>query len=317
MAPELSVVVAAGDSPLRLRWLMNALAEQTLDRSLWEVTVAYDGDDATRELLATHTLAAAGVLRATSSAGVTRGARRNTGWRLALSTTVVFVDEDCRPPVDWLANVLDAVRSNPGAVIRGRVDQDPDEEAMTHAPYWHAVDQPSAPRVPLELQNVAYPRELLELVGGYPADAGPGSDMALDVLLRATGARFVESEGMTLYHAVEDRSVIDWLRAADGLQDMALLCKRYPGLRRRLYLRVFWKRTHAWLPLALAGVVLQRRSPLAMAMVLPWAVLVEPRRSGPRGHVRHLLELPGWALIELGEITALACGSARHRSLVL
>src|SRR2546421_2918739 len=42
MPPELSVAVATHERPLRLRWLLNALDEQTLDRSLWEVVVAYE-----------------------------------------------------------------------------------------------------------------------------------------------------------------------------------------------------------------------------------------------------------------------------------
>ena len=33
--PEIAVVVPSHDRPLRLRWLLNALEEQTLDRSRW------------------------------------------------------------------------------------------------------------------------------------------------------------------------------------------------------------------------------------------------------------------------------------------
>ena len=38
-SPEISVVVASHDRPLRLRWLLNALEEQTLERDRWEIVV--------------------------------------------------------------------------------------------------------------------------------------------------------------------------------------------------------------------------------------------------------------------------------------
>ncbi len=63
--PAITVVVASHERPLRLRWLLNALAEQELDRARWEVVVCFDdAGEETARLLATHPLAAAGVLRA-------------------------------------------------------------------------------------------------------------------------------------------------------------------------------------------------------------------------------------------------------------
>src|SRR3954452_18369501 len=62
--PEISVVVASHDRPLRLRWLLNALEVQTLPTERWEIVVGHDSNGPeTEELLRTHPLAAAGVLR--------------------------------------------------------------------------------------------------------------------------------------------------------------------------------------------------------------------------------------------------------------
>ena len=62
--PEISVVVASHDRPVRLRWLLNALEEQTLDPARWEVVVGHDSaGPETAELLATHPLARSGRLR--------------------------------------------------------------------------------------------------------------------------------------------------------------------------------------------------------------------------------------------------------------
>ncbi len=55
--PEISVVVASHDRPYRLRWLLNALEEQTLDRDRWEVIVAHDSrGPETEALLREHPL---------------------------------------------------------------------------------------------------------------------------------------------------------------------------------------------------------------------------------------------------------------------
>src|SRR3954451_19273139 len=106
--PRLSVVVPSHDRPLRLRWLLNALEEQTLDRSRWEVVVAHDSTGPeTEALLRDHPLAKAGVLRHLSFApGPGPAAKRNAAWRLSRAPTVLFTDDDCRPPADWLANAL-------------------------------------------------------------------------------------------------------------------------------------------------------------------------------------------------------------------
>ncbi|MCW2957953.1 MAG: glycosyltransferase family 2 protein, partial [Solirubrobacterales bacterium] len=63
-APLLSVCVPSHERPLRLRWLLNALADQTLDRSRWELVVCDDSRDGrVGTLLRDHPLAADGTLR--------------------------------------------------------------------------------------------------------------------------------------------------------------------------------------------------------------------------------------------------------------
>src|SRR5215211_4619478 len=117
-APEISVVVPTHRRPLRLRWLLNALAEQTLPREHFEVIVAHAvGDAETEQLLTTHPLTKHGVLRhlpAPPQGGP--GANRNSGWQMAGAPVIAFTDDDCRPPPDWVEHALDAARRHPGAV---------------------------------------------------------------------------------------------------------------------------------------------------------------------------------------------------------
>jgi glycosyltransferase involved in cell wall biosynthesis len=318
--PELSVVVASHDRPLRLRWLLNALEAQTLSRALWEVVVCQDSSGAeTDELLATHPLALSGTLRSTRLPAGTAppGANRNAAVRLASARTIVFTDDDCRPPAEWLANVRSAVARNPDAIIQGPVRGDPDEEIMRLAPFWRTLYIPTVPGAWAECANIVYPRALFEQVGGFVEDVYTGEDIELNMRAQEHGAAYVGDAGMQTYHAVYDPGLLGYMRGVERWGDLALLFKRHPSLRERLTLGLFWKQTHALLPLAVAGLLLRRRNPLWAALAIPWAVQWEPRQHGPKGRVRHLIELPGWALIDASEMVALARGSIRHRSVVL
>ena len=116
-APEISVVVPSHDRPLRLRWLLNALEEQTLSEDRWEVIVGHDSaGPETERLLREHPLAARGVLRhATLPPGsAPPGANRNAAWRMARAPLIAFTDDDCRPPAEWLAVALAAGRCGCG-----------------------------------------------------------------------------------------------------------------------------------------------------------------------------------------------------------
>jgi GT2 family glycosyltransferase len=324
-APVLSVVVPSHDRPLRLRWLLNALEEQTLDNSRWEVVVAHDSSDGeTEALLCAHPLAGSGVLRHLTFAPGTAGpaVKRNAAWRAARAPWIVFTDDDCRPPEDWLANALAATRRHPDAIVQGRTCVDPDELAVKlHAPY--ARSQEVEPPVPwAQTCNIAYPRAVLEAAGGFdealPLAAGEDTDLAIRA--RAAGAAYVAAPEVLTYHAVEAVTLRARLRETWRWQHLAFVVKRHPQVRRELPLRAFWKPTHPRLPLALAGLGLAvaRRRPVWALLALPWAAASLPEYGpGLRGRARAASELPAHLLVDTAEVAALARGSLRHRTLFL
>jgi glycosyltransferase involved in cell wall biosynthesis len=327
-ALELSVAVAAHNRPLRLRWLLNALAEQTLDRGLWEVVVCHDSvGDARRQtdaLLAGHPLAREGRLRSTSlpAGSAPPGANRNAAVALAAAPAVVFTDDDCRPPPEWLQTVAEAVRAHPGAVVQGPVAPDPDEAVMLRSSHPRTQAFGCVPRPWAECCNIAYPRALLERLGGFAEDMRTGEDAELAQRAARAGAPIVGDARMRTYHAVDEGGIVAALRGVPRWGDLALLIARHPGLRAHLFLRVFWKREHALLGLALAGGGLARRPGAArlagIVIVAPWA-LARSNHHGPgiRGRARQILALPGWAVLDLAEIAVLARASARHRTLIM
>jgi GT2 family glycosyltransferase len=314
----LSIVVASRDRPLRLRWLLNALAEQTLDRDLWEVVVCHDSAGReTDELLAGHPLASEGMLRSARHNRRTAGAGRNLGVEMADAPTVVFTDDDCRPPKNWLENVWDAVQRHPEAIIQGPVEGDPDESAMRRAPYPRTVAFTAVPTPWAECCNIVYPRELVQRVGGFAEEVDSCEDTDLNLRVRRLGVRYVGEPRMLTFHCIDEGGVVAWVRGSRRWRFVPWLFKRHPGLRREILLGIFWKREHLWLLAAACGLTTARRKPLRLLLLAPWALGRATHGRGVRGRLRDLTELPGWAVIDAAEVLALLRGSAEHRTLVL
>ncbi len=317
---ELSVVVASHDRPLRLRWLLNSLERQTLDRTLWEVVVSHDSrGPETDQLLANHGLAADGTLRWTSLPAGTAppGANRNAALALARGAVVVFTDDDCRPGPDWLEHVRRAAERHPGKIVQGPVAGDPDEEAMRRAPYPRTQAIEPVPTPWAECCNIIYPKELLERLGGFDPHVLSCEDTDLNRRALAAGALYVGDPSMLTFHAIEEATVSDWARASAKWSDVPWLLARHPELRGELYLRLFWKHEHFWLLVALWAACRAIRRPRWALLVAPWALRRGSHGRGMRARIRDLLELPGWALIDAAEILALARGSIRQRVVVL
>jgi GT2 family glycosyltransferase len=302
--PEIAVAVASHARPIRLRWLLNALSEQTLAPDRWELVVAHDGGAAseTAQLLRER-----GVRHVTFDGSLGPARLRNAAWRATDAPFVAFTDDDCRPPADWLANALAAARGD--AIVQGATRPDPDEAALLRAPHPRTVViDPPTPQA--QTCNIVYPRAVLERAGGFdecglPLTAGEDTDLAWRADVPVVGAPSVVT-----YHCVEVMPL--WRRAAFTWRwrQLPALVKRHPGLREHMTLRIFWKRRHAWFLLALLT-----RHPSAIAA---YALEVLPSYGrSKRGLVRAIAEVPGQAAIDAVEVAAMVAGSARHRTLFL
>jgi GT2 family glycosyltransferase len=319
---EVSVVVPSHERPLRLRWLLNALEEQTLDRSRWELVVVHDSrGDESEELLRTHPLAAAGVLRHERLApGTGTPARqRNTGWRLASAPLVAFTDDDCRPEPRWLEELLAAARANPGAIVQGAVRPDPYETDLLRATHVRTLEV--APPGPFgQTASILYPREVLAAAGGFdeslPTAAGEDTDLAMRA--RSRGVAYVGAPEALVNHAVEAYGLVGYLRLTWKWRHLPLVAKRHPELRRLFPLGRFWRRSHPLFLLAAGGLVASGRARPAALLALPYAHDLLRRRGGRvRGTARAAVEAPGRVAVDAVEVAAFAWGSVRHRTLFL
>jgi len=316
---DVSVVVPSHARRHRLRWLLNALEEQTF-AGAWEVVVVHDYDAPTAaRVIDDHPLARAGRLRHLAIApGTGSPARqRNAGWRAARGALVAFTDDDCRPQADWLERLTAAARDSPGDVVQGATRPDPLEHHVLAAPHVRTLAiEPVSPFA--QTCNVLYPRALLERLGGFDERAISGEDVGLSLRARAAGATIRAAPGAVVHHAIESHTLPGILRQNLKWRHLAYLVGRHPELRRVLTLGVFWDADHLWVSVAAAGLAGSRRArPLAL-LAAPYAVRAARRRGpGRRARAIAVAELPGQAVRQLAEVAGLAAGSARHRTLLL
>jgi GT2 family glycosyltransferase len=304
-----AVVIPSRGRPLRLRWLLNALLEQTTGD--FETIVVHD--DAYGDLLDTHPLAPREIVLAPCGPA----AKRNAGWRAATAPLVLFTDNDTRPPPDWVERMLAAATVHPDAVIQGATKPDPDEAELLRAPHHRTVNI-EPPTLHAQTCNIAYPRALLEHLGGFDEHLLPGiggEDADLAWRAREAGADHVAAPDAVTFHMVETPSLLDRARFGWRWRQLPAMVKDNPGLREH---GIFWKTRHGWFLLGLGGALAARRFPPALLLVLPWAREALPSYGpGVRGRVRATSELPSQALIDGVEVAACAVGSAEHRTLFL
>ncbi len=121
--------------------------------------------------------------------------------------------------------------------------------------------------------NIAFPRALLERLGGFDEDFptawGEDTDLGLRAI-DAGGTVFYVADALS-YHAVNARTLPQALREAWRRDSLPMVFARHPRQRRALFMDTFVRRTHANFLLALAGVAIVRRRPLlGLLAMLPY-----------------------------------------------
>lgn len=298
---EISVVVPTRDRSERLQALEAALAAQTLDDARYEVVIARDDE------------------------GTGPAATRNRGWQQAQGTLVAFTDDDCEPAPDWLERLLAAHRDSPEAVIQGRVSPIV-RELDRLGPFGRTlvVDRPS---IYFETANVAYPRALLERLGGFderfPRPSGEDADLGWRAV--EAGAERVWAGNAVVHHAVEDVGLGGYLRAAwRGPTSMPMM-RRHPGLRdRAAFKRHFWHRNHALALLAVTGVLIGVLVTIAGSafagliaagvLSLPWLRTLAGRTGTTGGAIWHA---PAHAAFDAVEMASALRHSVKARVLIV
>jgi glycosyltransferase involved in cell wall biosynthesis len=318
-APEIAAVIATHERETRLAFALEALAEQTLGPDRFEVVVVRSAVTRGPFAKAPDGLDAR-FIRHVGAPGA--AAQRNAGWRAARAPLVAFLDDDSRPVAGWLEALLAAAGSD-RTVVQGRIEPDPEERHLLFGlARSHEI---TAPSDRFETGNIAYPRALLEELGGFDESFPGGSwgeDTDLGRRALAAGASPAYSDEAVVYHAVVPRTLRQAIAEASRYGWLATVAARYPEFRRSEYPHRLVKPAHATLALALAGVAAATRRPAALALAAPYLAghlrtHFETNPRTPRSLARFSLHLPQRALVECAELVAVLRAAVRERTLLL
>lgn len=237
---------------------------------------------------------------------------RNRGWRRASGSLVCFLDDDVVVAESWAGAYLEAHRSHPGAVLQGRTEPMPAEAPLQNA--FSRSKLITGPDWNYATCNIAYPRELLERLGGFDEAYrfASAEDTDLGWRAREAGAPTVFVDEARAYHAVQRYGIVRLVKRMRIKEDVARLTKRHPGLRHHYHRGIFWKPSHERLLLAALGVALAARTRGAsLALAAPYAALYREQHGSWAGTVA---SLAGHALVDGAETAAVTQGAIRHRT---
>jgi glycosyltransferase involved in cell wall biosynthesis len=221
--PAISVVVPTFNRLPRLKQVLEALSQQSLDNSLFEVVVVSDGaTDGTDEYLSGATPLP--LVRARQdNAGP--GAARNHGVHLARSRLILFIDDDIVATPTLVEQHLRAHGDSTSTVVIGPMLDAP---GFKYSP-WVAWEQAKLRKQYRAMHdgvyaatfrqfftgNASLPRDLFMTAGGFDTTFRRAEDIELSYRLEQLGATFVFDETAIAHHFAE-RSFASWIAAADA-----------------------------------------------------------------------------------------------------
>ena len=221
--PTISVGVPTFNRLPRLKQVLEALSQQTLDKNLFEVVVVSDGStDGTDEYLAGLTPFTV-VHARQDNAGP--GAARNHGVQLARGRLVLFIDDDIVATPTLVEQHLRAHGESTSSVVIGPMSNAPGfkyspwvawEQAKLYKQYRAMHDGVyTASFRQFYTGNASLPRELFLRAGGFDTTFRRAEDIELSYRLDQLGATFVFDETAMAHHFAE-RSFAAWITAADA-----------------------------------------------------------------------------------------------------
>jgi glycosyltransferase involved in cell wall biosynthesis len=316
--PAVSVIVATRNRRARLKALIDSLRAQSLPAERFEVILVDDGsDDGTAELLRAERDRSdleLRFIRRRSQGGP--GCARNDGWRAAAGPLVAFIDDDCVASPRWLEAGLEVCARNPGAIVQGRTEPDPAEEAAA-GPFSYTIHVPKLSPY-YETCNIFYPRSVLEALDGFDTEAFPGGGEDCDLAWRAieSGTDTVFAPQALAFHAVHDLGPLGHLKRAWHWTDTMLVFARHPALRKgHLRRRLFWKMEHyAFARVLLVPLIPRRLRLLRRWFVWRWLADLGLRGRLVAGPARGVLMVPYFVLHDVVEMLAVLRGAFRYRT---
>jgi glycosyltransferase involved in cell wall biosynthesis len=290
--PHVSVIVPVRDGAATIGTCLEALAAQDYPARAREVIVVDNrSTDATRAIVAAHP-----VRLVEEPAVQSSYAARNRGVLAARGTVLAFTDADCVPDPGWLGALVAPLSDETVGGVAGAIEAFAADSVVERYQARRAIRADRAYAHPVrpfaQTANVAYPRAIVEALGGFDARLPFGGDLDFSWRMQVeTGRRLAYAPDARVRH----RHRTTW-RGLFRLYEKnavanCLLAARYPH-----YARYPELRTCAYLARELGRSALR-------------AAARRPRVDGglPAEHwadaVRYLGELSGWLRCRTGRFT--------------
>ena len=308
--PDITVVVPTFERPDRLRRLVAALEAQDLEPSRWEAIIvddaSRDGTAATLDELVARSSVNARAVHLEVNGGP--AAARNEGARQARAGVVAFVDDDCVPSPSWLRSYVDAFARNPRLGVVQGLTRRPDLPLGT----WTLYRDITWETPWFEGCNIAYRREALLDTGGFDeAIRWYGEDTSAGWKVVDAGNERDFEPLAVVTHDLEERGVRWRVRHGWLERNLVELAARHPGLRRSAFWRPWaFRRESVAFPVAVLGLVMARRRPVALLLVLPYLAVRRVPLLRPR-------DAAALIAIDAAQTAGHLAASARHGTLVL
>jgi len=189
--PEAAVIVCTFNRAQALSALLTALARQTMPRSGFTVYVIDDGSsDDTEEVCDRMKVRLPNLEYLRNPVNLGLADSRNAGVAISESPLLLFVDDDCEPHPDWIANMIDALRNAP--IVAGAIDSPTDNfwQLCHNIAQFHPFLKGNTGRRKKFIAgaNMGFQRNALQTLGGFESGRRMAEDM--EIIMRAGSAGF-------------------------------------------------------------------------------------------------------------------------------
>lgn len=298
MAVKLSAIICTFNRAHYLRKALQSLVDQTLPKEQYEILVVDNcSTDNTSQVVHEEFGSVSNLLYLYEPVlGLSQA--RNTGWRNARGEYVAYLDDDAIACPEWLERILDVfetVKPQPGCV-GGKIEPiwgapRPCWLSDKISPYLTIVDWSETPMALNGKQwlagaNIAFPRHLLEAVGGFQVSLGRRGGKLLsleEILLRQQledrgYCCFYHPEIAVRHHIPASRLTKGWFVRRvywGGVSDALIqIHQKSPSITKRLRMGLSTIRSRLLSPRELANLVIPTDDPDRFARKCPTIVRI-------------------------------------------
>lgn len=207
--PKFSVIIPTYRRPGALARCIEAIADQTLANSAYEIIIVDDAAEADRLMPAMH-LARGVPCRLLTQRQRGAAAARNAGASVARGQFLAFTDDDCRPTQDWLSCLDRRLARLPGnAMVGGQVINALScnifacaTQTLVDYLYLCFNTDPESAHL-LTSNNCCVPADQFRKLGGFDESfrGAGGEDRELCLRWRRAGNHLVYAPEAVVYHA--------------------------------------------------------------------------------------------------------------------